>query len=107
MPANTNSNIRLIKGQDSIRGLAGYIQRMLVGFGTVTVASGTTSKAALVPLIAAGDIVLCVLATAGANACVVNSTTIVAATGFTVTVNTDPGAGGAVFNYLILRPTLQ
>ncbi len=105
--ANTNSNVRLIKGQDSFKGLAGYLQRMLVGFGTVTVANGTTSKAAAVPLIAAGDIVLCVLATQGANAAVVVSTTIVAGTGFTVTVNTDPGTGGAVFNYLILRPTLQ
>lgn len=107
MPANTNSNIRLITGSNSIRGLAGYLGRLFVGFGTVTVASGATTKAAAVPLIAAGDIVIVSLATKGTNACVVVSTTIVAGTGFTVTVDTDPGAGGAVYNYLILRPTLQ
>ncbi len=107
MPANTNSNFRLIKGQDSFKGLAGYLQRIFVGFGTATVASGGTTKAVAVPLIAADDKVILTLATKGTNACVVVSSTIVAGTGFTITVDTDPGAGGAVYNYLILRPTLQ
>jgi hypothetical protein len=101
------SNIKLIRGQDSVRGLAGYLQRLLVGFGQATVVSGQTAIAVAAPLVNAGDIVLVSLATQGTNACVVVSTTIAGGTGFTITVNTDPGTGGAVYNYLILRPTGQ
>ena len=102
-----NSNLRFIKGADSFKGLAGYLSRLFVGFGAATVLSGHTSIAVAIPLIAAGDIVIVTLETQGANACVVTSTTIVAGTGFTITVNTDPGTGGAVYSYLVLRPTGQ
>lgn len=95
---------KFITGLDSFKGLAGYLQRWVVGMGGATVASGQTSIAVAVPLIKAGDLVFAVLKTKGTNACVVVSTTIVAGTGFTITVDTDPGAGGALFNYLILRP---
>ncbi len=94
---------RFLTGQNAAEGLPGYLQRFFQGLGTATVASGQTSIAVAVPRIKAGDFVYVTLATKGANACVIVSTTIVAGTGFTITVDTDPGTGGAVFNYLILR----
>lgn len=95
--------VKFISGQSAQNGLAGYLQRLFVAFGDATVLSGQTSIAVAVPLIKATDVVLAVLCTKGTNACVVVSTTIVAGTGFTITVDTDPGAGGAKFNFLILR----
>jgi hypothetical protein len=97
---------RFITGQGSFKGLAGYLQHMIVGFGTATVASGGVSIAVAVSQIKAADFVFVCLKTKGANACVVISTTIVAGTGFTITVDTDPGSGGAIFNYIILRSPL-
>ena len=97
---------RFITGRDSFKGLAGYLQHMIVGFGTATVVSGQVAIAVAVTQIKADDFVFAVLKTKGTNACVVISTTIVAGTGFTITVDTDPGSGGAVFNYLILRSPL-
>jgi DNA-binding MurR/RpiR family transcriptional regulator len=95
---------RFITGQNNPKGLAGYIQHHLLGFGQATVASGQTSIAVACAAIAATDLVFVTLATKGTNACVVVSTTIVAGTGFTITVDTDPGTGGAVFNYAVVRP---
>ena len=97
---------RFITGRDSSKGLAGYLQHMFVGLGTATVASGATSIAVAVSQIKANDFVYVTLKTKGTNACVVVSTTIVAGTGFTITVDTDPGSGGAVYNYLIIRSPL-
>jgi hypothetical protein len=97
---------RFITGQSAFKGLAGYLQHMIVGFGTATVVSGQTHIDVVVTQIKAADFVFACLVTKGANACVVNSTTIVAGTGFAITVDTDPGTGGAVFNYLILRSPL-
>lgn len=97
---------RYITGRDSFKGLAGYLQHMEVGFGTATVVSGQTSIAVAVSQIKADDFVFVTLKTKGTNACVIVSTTIVAGTGFTITVDTDPGTGGAVFNYLIRRSPL-
>lgn len=96
---------KFMTGQNSSRGLAGYLQRMFVAFGNATVASGGTTIAVAIAQIKATDIVYVVLKTKGTNACVVVSTTIVAGTGFTIAVDTDPGAGGAIFGYLVLRPT--
>ncbi len=94
---------RFITGQNAAEGLPGYLARFFQALGTATVISGQTSIAVAVPRIVAGDFVYVTLKTKGTNACVVVSTTIVAGTGFTITVDTDPGAGGAVFNYLVLR----
>lgn len=105
--ANLLSRWQFIKGAESQNGLAGYLERTFQAFGVVSVASGTTSIAVAYAQIKASDIVMVTLATKGTNACVVVSTTIVAGTGFTITVDTDPGAGGAVYNYAILRPTGQ
>ena len=101
------SRAQFIKGAESQNGLAGYLERLFQAFGLATVVSGQTSIAVAYPQIKATDVVIVSLATAGANACVVTSTTIIAGTGFTITVNTDPGTGGAVFSYLVLRPTGQ
>ena len=95
--------VRFITGENAQNGLAGYLQRFFVAFGDATVLSGQTTIAVAVPLIKATDVVYAVLCTKGANACVVESTTIVAGTGFTITVSTDPGTGGAKFNFLVLR----
>ncbi len=101
------SKVKLITGQNSQLGLAGYLGRMFQAFGSATVINGATTIAVAYAPILATDVVIVSLKTKGANACVVTSTTIVAGTGFTITVDTDPGTGGAVFNYLILRPTGQ
>lgn len=95
--------LKFITGENSQLGLAGYLQRFFVAFGDATVLNATTSIAVAVPRIKATDVVLVALCTKGTNACVVVSTTIVAGTGFTITVDTDPGAGGAKFNFLVLR----
>lgn len=95
--------LKFITGQDAIRGLAGYLQRLFVAFGDATVPSGATTIAVAIAQIKATDVVLVALCTKGTSACVVTSTTIVAGTGFTITVDTDPGTGGAKFNYLVLR----
>lgn len=95
--------MKFITGASAVRGLEGYLQRLFVAFGDATVASGTTSIAVAIAQIKATDVVLAVLCTKGTNACVVTSTTIVAGTGFTITVDTDPGAGGAKYNFLVLR----
>jgi DNA-binding MurR/RpiR family transcriptional regulator len=97
---------RFITGQGSFKGLAGYLQHMFVGLGTATVLSGATTSVVAVSQIKANDFVYVTLKTKGTNACVVVSTTIVAGTGFTITVDTDPGTGGAVYNYLIIRSPL-
>lgn len=101
----------LEKGLNSVRGLAGYLQ----GFfgqtagvirltGAATVASGATTVDVADTSIAATDIVIVTLKTKGTNACVVNSVAITAGSKFTITVDTDPGAGGCVFNYAVIRP---
>jgi hypothetical protein len=95
---------KFIMGRDSHKGLAGYLQHHMLGIGQATVASGGVAIAVACIGIAATDLVFVTLATKGTNACVVISTTIVAGTGFTITVDTDPGTGGAVFNYMVLRP---
>ncbi len=101
------SRVSCITGENSQRGLAGYLERLFQAFGVATVISGATTSVVAYAQIAATDVVLVTLKTKGTNAVVVTSTTIVAGTGFTITVDTDPGTGGAVYNYLILRPTGQ
>ena len=95
---------QFLKGRDSKNGLAGYLAHHLLGIGQATVVSGQTAIAVACLGIAATDLVFVTLATKGTNAVVVVSTTIVAGTGFTITVDTDPGTGGAVFNYMVMRP---
>ena len=51
----------------------------------------------------AADIIVASIKTKGTNACYLIDNPIVAGTGFTLTVNTDPGSGGAVIDYIRLR----
>ena len=94
---------RLIARQNSPRGLAGTLARLFQAFGTATVVSGQTSIAVADTDIAASDLVICSVLTKGTNACYVVGVTIVAATSFTIAVNTDPGSGGAVIAYMVVR----
>lgn len=94
-----------IRGQDSQRGLAGYLSFLFQKYGTSTVLSGQTSIVVTDATIAAGDIIIASVLTKGTNACHVVGVTISAGVSFTVSVNTDPGAGGAVLAYIIIRPT--
>lgn len=94
----------LTAGASSRNGLAGFLGSIIKSFGTATVASGATSIAVSDTSIAAGDVILAAVLTKGTNACYVTQSVIVAATSFTIHVNTDPGAGGAVVAYLVLRP---
>jgi hypothetical protein len=88
-----------------MNGLAGYLQRNIRGWGTATVASGQTSITVTDTDIATGDIIIASVITKGTNACYIVGTTITAATSFAIAVNTDPGSGGAVIGFIILRPT--
>lgn len=96
----------LTAGRNSRNGLAGYLNKLFQGFGTATVPNGATSILVADANIAAGDLVIASVLTVGSNACYVTGVTIVAATSFTISVNTDPGAGGAVIAYAVIRPTL-
>lgn len=94
----------LTAGRESRNGLAGFLGSQLKSYGTATVPNGATSIAVTDTDIAAGDIVLASVLTKGTNAAYVVGVVIVAATSFTISVNTDPGSGGAVIAYVVLRP---
>lgn len=94
-----------VRGQNSQRGLAGYLGFLFQKYGTATVASGDTSIVVTDTKIDTNDIIIASVLTKGANAAYVTGVTISDAASFTINVNTDPGAGGAVIAYLILRPT--
>lgn len=91
-------------GQFGHNGIHGYLGAHFRGWGTATVISGQTTIAVADTDIAATDIIIASVATKGTNACYVAGYTIVAATSFTFTVSTDPGSGGAVIAYYIIRP---
>ncbi len=93
-----------IRGRETKNGLAGYLDAHIKGWGTATVASGATSVTVTDSDIKTGDLVIASVQTKGANACYVVGITIVNATSFAIAVNTDPGAGGAVIGYIIIRP---
>lgn len=94
-----------IRGQNSQRGLAGYLGFLFQKYGLATVASGQTSITVTDATIAAGDIIIASVLTKGTNAAYVVGVTITAGTSFAIAVNTDPGAGGAVIAYFVIRPT--
>lgn len=95
---------RFITGKDSEKGLAGYLQAFLRAYGTATVASGQTAIAITDADAKTGDLIIASVLTKGANAAYVVGTSISNGVSFTITVNTDPGAGGAVISYIRLRP---
>lgn len=92
-----------IRGRETKNGLAGYLDAHLKGWGTATVDSGATSVTVADTSIKTGDLVIASVQTKGTNACYVVGITIVNATSFAIAVNTDPGAGGAVIGYFIVR----
>lgn len=93
-----------LRGRETKNGLAGYLDGHIKGWGTATVASGATSVTTAYTGIAAGDLVIASVLTKGTNACYVVGVTIVAATSFAIAVSADPGTGGAVISYVIIRP---
>ena len=95
---------KFITGKNSSKGLAGYLQRHAGPLGQAVVPSGATSVDVAHKSIQSTDLVFLTLVTAGANPCVVSSVVITPGTGFTVNVSTDPGSGGAVFNFEIKTP---
>jgi hypothetical protein len=73
--------------------------------GQATVLSGSTSIDVTDAGVAAGDIVVATVATQGATAgTFVTAVVITAATKFNIAVNQNPGTGGAVINYAVIRP---
>lgn len=96
---------KFITGAGSVDGLPKYLNKLIPKYGTATVASGQTSIAVTDATIAAGDLILASVLTKGANAAHVVGVAISAGVSFTISVNTDPGAGGAVIVYLIISPT--
>ena len=106
-----DANLHFIKGSDSAQGIAGFLQAFFGQcvavprkIGAATVISGQTSIVVADTKIAATDVVVPVQTAKGTNAVVVTAVTIQAGVSFTITVNTDPGAGGQGFNYVVFRP---
>lgn len=106
----TVANLHFIKGQDSINGLAGFLQgyfgqvvAVVRKIGSATVLSGQTSIAVADTAIIATDVVFVSPKTKGTNPVVITTVVINAGVGFTITVDTDPGTGGQVFNYNVQR----
>lgn len=94
-----------IKGLSSEKGLAANLDYFIHAYGTATVLSGQTSIDVTDALIKAGDFIIASPLTKGTNAAYVVGTTITAGTKFNIAVNTDPGAGGIVIAFIVLRPT--
>lgn len=90
----------LTAGRNSQNGLAGYLQKLFSSIGTATVLSGATSVTVTDALAKTGDLIIASVLTKGANAAYVVGTSIVNNTSFTINVNTDPGAGGAVIAFI-------
>lgn len=105
------ANLKFLRqGIDSVQSLAGYLQAFFGQVvavprkaGTATVLSGTTTIAVADTSILATDVPIVTALTKGTNPAYVTDTTVTAGVGFTITVNTDPGAGGMVFNYMVFR----
>ncbi len=106
------ANLKFIKGADSWRGLAGYLQSyfgqtagVIRACGTATVLAANTTVVVPDTGIAAGDILSIDVMTQGANANTQPvSFVITPGVGFTVTVSQAPGTGGLVLNYIVVRP---
>lgn len=94
---------KFLRGRESKNGLAGYLSSHFQKWGTATVLSGQTAIVVTDASIATGDIIIASVLTKGTNAAYVVGTSISNATSFTITVNTDPGSGGAVIAYFIIR----
>ena len=97
------TTIAWLKGRESKNGLAGKLAMEITKRGLATVANGQTSIAVSDTSIAADDEIMASVMTKGTNACYVVGVTISAATSFTISVNTDPGSGGAVIAYQIRK----
>ncbi len=93
-----------MRGRETKNGLAGYLDSHAKAWGSVTVASGATSVSTNYADIKTGDLIIASVQTKGTNACYIVGTTIVNATSFAVEVNTDPGTGGVVIGFVIIRP---
>jgi len=93
-----------LKGREMKNGIAGYLASRFQKYGTATVASGQTAIVVTDASIKTGDIIIASPLTKGTNACYLVGTAISNATSFTLTVNTDPGSGGCVLAYIVIRP---
>lgn len=104
------ANLHFIKGANSINGLPGFLQGyfgQVVAVprkvGQATVLNGATSVDVADTAILATDLVFVTFQDQGTNNVIVTLVQITAASKFTITVNTDPGAGGCIFNYMVMR----
>jgi hypothetical protein len=90
----------LTTGRNSQNGGWGYLQKLIPNMGTATVASGDTSVTVTDALAKTGDLILSGVLTKGTNAAYVVGSSISNGVSFTISVNTDPGSGGAVLWYI-------
>ena len=95
---------KFLRGRETRNGLAGYLSAHFTKWGTATVASGATTVTVSDTSIATGDIIVASVYTKGTNACYIVGTSITNATSFTFTVSADPGSGGVVIGYFVIRP---
>lgn len=109
MPAPTRLIPRFLTMRGSQNGGWGYLQRLLGSLGNMgkaTVISGATTVVVTDANAAAGDLIYASVYTKGSNAAYVVGVTISAGVSFTISVNTDPGAGGAVIAFVRLPASL-
>ncbi len=110
MPAPTRLIPRFLTMRGSQNGGWGYLQKLLGSLGNMglaTVISGATTVVVTDVNAKAGDLIFASVYTKGTNACyVVDASTISAGVSFTITVNTDPGTGGAVIAFVRLPAKL-
>jgi hypothetical protein len=74
--------------------------------GTATVVSGQTTIAVLFPYGSEPDAnfhIMCIPYTKGTTACYVEGISSVSAAGFTITVSANPGVGGCVIAWFLVR----
>lgn len=87
-----------------LQGFFGQTAGVIRKVGDATVISGQTSILVADTSILTTDKVYATQHTAGANATKIVSYTISAGVSFTINVDTDPGTGGVVISYMVVRP---
>ena len=110
MPALTKQVPRFLKMRDSQNGAWGYLQRMFGGLGikgtgivgTVVVGAAATTVVVTDPGVQATDLIIVIPQGVPTNACYYTGySALVAGTGYTLNVNTAPGA--STLSLLVIR----
>ena len=115
MASLTKQLPRFLTARSSQNGLAGFMQRLIGGFGvkssgimgTINIPNGSTSVVVSDAGVTAGDLFFVTVQNKGANASsFIGITSIVAGVSYTLIVSADPGAGGVTLAVMRLPSNL-